>query len=158
MPHPTHRSFREMEHFVQGEILSWFQVLLYSIEPCYTRTSGWSPPVIRNRSLFVQHACSVLNQGETPSWTVAERWDCMVVRIPSSFRRVLFHSSSGWMVSSSRLNSIQQRDCSSGPVCYPKVTEKVSKSLASFCITPENSAVGFHRCFRIQWANQLRLL
>ena len=48
-------------------------VLLYSLEPHYTRTFRWSPPVVQGRGRqgppsiwFVQHSCNVPKQGEMP--------------------------------------------------------------------------------------------
>jgi len=44
----------------------------HTLEPCYTRMSWWSPPVIRGRdrqdpsSIHFRHLCSVPKQGETP--------------------------------------------------------------------------------------------
>jgi len=41
-----------IDRFIQGKVL-WFQVLLFSLEPCYTKTSRWYPPVFRRQAVKI---------------------------------------------------------------------------------------------------------
>ena len=57
---------------IQGEIVRP-QVLLDSLHPCSSRTSWWSPPVLRRGSSYdtpgiclVWHSCNVAEQRKTP--------------------------------------------------------------------------------------------
>ena len=57
---------------IQGEIV-WSQVLLDSLHPCSTRTSWWSPPVLRRGSSYdtpgiclVWHSRNVAKRRKTP--------------------------------------------------------------------------------------------
>ena len=78
-----------------------FQVLLDSLHPCSTRTSWWSPPVLKRWSCYdilgiclVRNSCrNVAEHGKTASLDNSRqvRYGCPVVRLTSSFCTWWYH-------------------------------------------------------------------
>ena len=84
---------------IQGEIVGP-QVLLDSLHPRSTRTSWWSPPVLRKGSSYDTPGIWLVSSGilamwpnreRRRAWTIADRRGCPVVRLTSSFRMWWYH-------------------------------------------------------------------
>jgi len=65
-----------------GREVLWFQVLLYSLEPRYTRTSWWFSPVVRGRGRqhprsirLVRHSWKLSGQLEKTIASSSARWN-----------------------------------------------------------------------------------
>ena len=84
--------------FIQGEVIG-FQVLLDSLHPHSTRVSWWSPPVLLGKAVKILASvssgiCIVWpNRERRRAWTIAERCDCPVVHLTSSFHLSWYHLS-----------------------------------------------------------------